>query len=116
MADALASQIGGDGVSSLVQNPGNIKTNTMRHSQVFVPFMLGPFLYATRSVTYAAIWSAFASDLKIGDEGEYVLPWGRIHPGPRDDLLRAMKGKEEGSTRDAAAFVQYCENQTAAFL
>ncbi|OQE02744.1 hypothetical protein PENVUL_c039G08283 [Penicillium vulpinum] len=116
LADALASQIGGDGILSLVQNPGNIKTNIMRHSQAFVPFILRPLLYAPRFGAYTAIWSAFASDLKINDGGKYILPWGRMHPCPRDDLLRAMKGKEEGGTGVAAAFVQYCDNQIEAFL
>ncbi|KAJ5499328.1 Short-chain dehydrogenase/reductase SDR [Penicillium expansum] len=116
LADALASQIGGDGVLSLVQNPGNIRTNIMRHSQALVPLMLGPFLYTPRFGAYTGIWSAFASDLKIDDGGKYILPWGRMHPCPREDLLQAMQGKEEGGTGVAAAFVQYCDNQIAAFL
>ncbi|CAG8892126.1 unnamed protein product [Penicillium egyptiacum] len=116
LADALASQVRGDGILSLVQNPGNIKTNIMRHSRAFVPFLLGPFLYAPRFGAYTAIWSAFAGDLKIDDGGKYILPWGRVHPRPRDDLLRAMKGKEEGGTGIAAAFIQYCDSQIAGFL
>ncbi|EKV06597.1 Steroid dehydrogenase, putative [Penicillium digitatum PHI26] len=116
LADAFANQVSGDGILSLVQNPGNIKTNIMRHSQAFVPFMLGPFLYVPRFGAYTGIWSAFASDLKLDDGGKYILPWGRIHPCPREDLLRAMKGKEKGGTGVAAAFVQYCDNQIAAFL
>ncbi|KAJ5843590.1 Short-chain dehydrogenase/reductase SDR [Penicillium rubens] len=103
-------------ILSLVQNPGNIKTNIMRHSQPFVPFFLGPFLYAPRFGAYTAIWSAFDGDLKIDDGGRYILPWGRIHPCPRDDLLRAMKGKEEGGTGIAAEFTQYCDSQIAGFL
>jgi NAD(P)-dependent dehydrogenase (short-subunit alcohol dehydrogenase family) len=116
LADALASQVCGDGILSLVQNPGNIKSNIMRHSQPFVSFLLGPFLYAPRFGAYTAIWSAFAGDLKIDDGGRYILPWGRIHPCPRDDLLQAMKGKEEGGTGIAAAFIQYCDSQIAGFL
>lgn len=116
LADALANQIGADGILSLVQNPGNIKTNIMRHSQAFVPFVLGPFLYAPRFGAYTAIWSAFSRDLKIDDGGKYILPWGRIHPCPRYDLLRAMKGEEEGGTGVAAAFVKYCDCQIEAFL
>lgn len=116
LADSLASQIGGDGILSLVQNPGNIKTNIMRHSRPVFPFVLGPFLYAPRFGAYTGIWSAFSGDLTIDDGGKYILPWGRLHPCPRDEVLRAMKGKEEGGTGVAAAFVQYCDNQIAAFL
>lgn len=116
LADALASQIGGDGILSLVQNPGNIKTNIMRHSRPVFPFVLGTFLYAPKFGAYTGIWSAFSGDLTINDGGKYILPWGYLHPCPRDELLRAMKGKEEGGTGVAAAFVQYCNNQIAAFL
>ncbi|KAJ5835441.1 Short-chain dehydrogenase/reductase SDR [Penicillium robsamsonii] len=116
LAHSLASQIGTDGILSLVQNPGNIKTNIMRHSQAYVRFILGPLLYGPRFGAYTAIWSAFTGDLKIEDGGKYILPWGRIHPCPRDDLLRAMKGKEEGGTGVAAAFIQYCDKQIVAFL
>ena len=116
LADSLASQIGGYGILSLVQNPGNIKTNIMRHSRPFFRFVLGPFLHAPRFGAYTGVWSAFSCDLTIDDGGKYILPWGRLHPCPRDELLRAMKGKEEGGTGVAAAFVQYCDNQVAAFL
>ncbi|KAJ5164019.1 Short-chain dehydrogenase/reductase SDR [Penicillium coprophilum] len=74
LADSLASQIGGDGILSLVQNPGNIKTNIMRHSQAYVPVLLGPLLYAPRFGAYTAIWSAFASDLNIDDGGNTYCP------------------------------------------
>lgn len=116
LADALASQIGGNGILSLVQNPGNIKTNIMRHSRPVFPFVLGPFLYPPRFGAYTGIWSAFSGDLTINDGGKYILPWGCLHPCPRDELLRAMKVKEEGGTGVAAAFVQYCDDQIAEFL
>jgi hypothetical protein len=31
------------------------------------------------------------------ESGGHVVPWGRMHPGVREDLVRALKRKEAGS-------------------
>ena len=44
-----------------------------------------------------------------------MVPWGRVHPSPRPDLLAALRTHEDGGTGVAALFTEYCEKQTAAF-
>ena len=44
-----------------------------------------------------------------------MVPWGRVHPSPRPDLLAALRTREDGGTGVAALFTEYCEKQTAAF-
>lgn len=115
LANDLADQVGENGILSVVQNPGNVKTNITRHVSALLPIMLGPLLYNAKLGAYAAIWSAFAAELTISDGGKYILPWGRLHPCPRNDLERAMKSKEDGGTGVAKMFVQYCDDQIASF-
>jgi NAD(P)-dependent dehydrogenase (short-subunit alcohol dehydrogenase family) len=115
LADALAAQAGGDGILSLVQNPGNLKTDLTRHLPAIVPLLAAPLLYPARMGAYTALWAAFSSELKVEDGGKYVLPWGRLHPSPRADLLAAMKAKEDGGTGVAAGFMEYCDKQVAEF-
>ena len=115
LADALARQIGSKGVLSVTQNPGNLKTALTRHLPRIVPILAAPLLYKPRMGAYTELWAAFSPDLVIEDGGKYIVPWGRLHPNPRQDLLDALKSKEEGGTGIAALFVEYCRRQTAEF-
>jgi NAD(P)-dependent dehydrogenase (short-subunit alcohol dehydrogenase family) len=115
LANDLADQVGEHSVQSVVQNPGNVKTNIARHVSALLPIMLAPLLYNAKMGAYTAIWSAFATELTISDGGKYILPWGRLHPCARDDLKLAMKTKEEGGNGVAKKFIQYCNEQIASF-
>lgn len=42
----------------------------------------------------------------------YVVPWGGMHPGLRKDLLEALKSKNDGGSRMARTFWQWCEDGT----
>ena len=66
-------------------------------------------LYSAKMGAYTELWAGLSEDLGIGDGGKYVLPWGRLHPSPRLDLLAAMKSREDGGTGVAASFIGYCE-------
>lgn len=90
---------------------------------------IGPYLFTqllvsilsetAKTTTKGAVrvvWtSSIATDLVIEDGGKYILPWGRLHPSPRKDLLDAMKTKEEGGTGFAVLFMEYCDQQIARF-
>lgn len=78
-------------------------------------FVASPLLYTAKMGAYTELWSGLSEDLGIEDGGKYILPWGRVHPGPRPDLLAALKTEEEGGTGNAALFMEYCEKQTAEF-
>ncbi|KAL8658012.1 MAG: hypothetical protein Q9226_001346 [Calogaya cf. arnoldii] len=96
LASSLATQAGSSGVLSLTQNPGNRKTQLTRHMPWWVGVASAPLLYNPRMGAYTELWVDLSSDVTIQDGGKYVLPWGRLHPSPRPDMLAAMKTKEDG--------------------
>ena len=65
---------------------------------------------------YTELWAGLSEGLGIGDGGKYVLPWGRLQPIPRPDLLAALKNGEGDRPGIAALFIDYCEKQTAEFM
>ena len=115
LAAALATQVGAKGILSVTQNPGNLKTSLLRHAPWILGFVTAPLLYGAKMGAYTELWAGLSGDLGIEDGGQYVVPWGRVHPGPRPDLLAAMKAREDGGTGVAASFVEWCEKQTAEF-
>jgi NAD(P)-dependent dehydrogenase (short-subunit alcohol dehydrogenase family) len=115
LANDLAKQAGSDGILSVAVNPGNLTSNLTRHFPSWVPVLVAPLLYHPRMGAYSELWAAFSSELTISDGGKYILPWGRLHPKPREDLVRAMRSKEEGGTGDAALFIHYCNDKIEAF-
>lgn len=115
LANSLAIQAGKDGILSLVQNPGNLKTGLTRHLPAIIPILTAPLLYPARNGAYTALWAAFSDRLTIQDGGKYIVPWGRLHPEPREDLLAAMKSKEDGGTGIGEMFMEYCEKQISGF-
>ncbi|KAL1885818.1 hypothetical protein Plec18167_001314 [Paecilomyces lecythidis] len=118
LAHELAVQTGSSdrGILSLTLNPGNLKTNLTRHFPAILPWLLAPLLYPARYGAYTALWAAFSNELTLADGGKYVLPWGRLHPTPRKDLLAAMKTKEEGGSGVAAEFVRHCDKYVTDFM
>ena len=115
LADALAAQVGSEGILSITQNPGNLKTALLRHAPWILGFVSSPLLYEARMGAYTELWAGLSDDLTIQDGGKYVIPWGRPYTNPRPDLLAAMKSKDEGGTGVAASFMAFCEKQTADF-
>ena len=113
LVSALAAQVGSKGILSVTQNPGNLKTPLLRHAPWNLGFAASPLLYQAEMGAYTELWAGFSKDLKIEDGGSYVIPWGRVHPSPRPDLLAALR-TEKGGTGLAAAFVDFCEEQTVA--
>ena len=107
--------MGSKGILSVTQNPGNLETALLRHATWILGFVSAPLLYDARMGAYTELWAGLSEDLDIGDGGKYVLPWGRLHPSPRPDLLAALKSQEDEGTGVAALFVEYCEKQTADF-
>ena len=116
LAKALADQVGASGILSVVQNPGNLRTDIARHFSVILRCLVAPLAYHAKFGAYTSLWAAFSHELNIADGGSYIIPWGRFHPCPRDDLLRAMETKQQGGTGSADTFVQYCDDQIADYL
>jgi hypothetical protein len=118
LAHELAIQAGSSdpGILSIMQNPGNLKSNLIRHFPAILPWLVAQLLYPARYGAYTELWAAFSNELALEDGGKYVLPWGRLHPSPREDLLAAMKAKEEGGSGIAAEFLKYCNKYVTDFM
>ncbi|EED22799.1 steroid dehydrogenase, putative [Talaromyces stipitatus ATCC 10500] len=115
LAHGLAKQAGSDGILTVTQNPGNLKSNLTRHLPSYVAILAGPLLHHARKGAYTELWAGLSPDLKIEDNGKYVVPWGRLHPNPRQDLLATMKSKDEGGNGVAAIFLEFADKQIADF-
>lgn len=111
LANALAIQAGDNGILSLSKNPGNLKSDLTRHLSALVPILTAPLLHYLKKGAYTELWAGLSTDLKIEDGGKYVVPWGRLHPSPRQDLLATFKSKEEGGNGVASAFVELQTNK-----
>lgn len=126
LASEFAKRVGGQhGILSVTQNPGNLKgTNVLRHAPRWMKVVSWPLLYPAKMGAYTELWAGMADELTIESSvgGAYVVPWGRVHPGPRRDLVNALKGKEEGEggvgtgTGQAGEFWRWCEKETAEFM
>ncbi|MCJ1250576.1 hypothetical protein MMC30_007804 [Trapelia coarctata] len=115
LASELAREVGPQGILSVTQNPGNLKTNILRDADKWVPWVLGPFLFNAKMGAYTELWAGLSAELTMQENGAYVVPWGRMHPSPRKDLLAALKSVEEGGTGQAGEFRGWCEKQSVEF-
>jgi NAD(P)-dependent dehydrogenase (short-subunit alcohol dehydrogenase family) len=115
LASALASQAAKDGVLSVTVNPGNLKSALTRHLPAIVPILASPLLYKPVFGAYTQLWAGLSSELSIKDGGNYVMPWGRIHPSPSPKLVASLATKEDGGTGAAKAFAEWCDAQTFSF-
>ena len=118
LASELARAAGhsGSGILSVVQNPGNLSTNLLRHAQ-WMKILSAPLLHRPRLGAYTELWAGLAPELTLeAHGGAYVVPWGRLHPAPRADLLNALKSKTDGGSGRAREFWEWCEKQTADYV
>jgi NAD(P)-dependent dehydrogenase (short-subunit alcohol dehydrogenase family) len=115
LASQLASQAGSSGILSVTVNPGNLHTALTRHLPKVMTILASPLLYAASYGAYTELWAGLSPDLSIKDGGNYIIPWGRIHPSPRPDLVAALATKEDGGTGIAKEFVDWCDAETLGF-
>ncbi|KAL8724378.1 MAG: hypothetical protein Q9181_006854 [Wetmoreana brouardii] len=116
MAGKLADQVRSHGILSVVQNPGNLKTNLLRHAPKLMVIAAYPLLHNARQGAYTELWAGLSPELNLETNGAYVIPWGRPHPSPRRDIILALKSKQQGGTGLADEFWEWCGQQTAAYL
>jgi hypothetical protein len=78
-------------------------------------YVVYPLLHNAKMGAYTELWAGLSPELTMENGGAYVLPWGRLHPSPREDLLDALKAKEDGGTGVAHEFWKWCVDQIAAY-
>jgi NAD(P)-dependent dehydrogenase (short-subunit alcohol dehydrogenase family) len=113
LASEMAKRVGDSGILSVVQNPGNLKTNILRNAPSWMPVITYPLLHNPKFGAYTELWAGLSDDLNVDNNGAYVVPWGRLHRGPRKDIMDALKTTDDGGTGQASKFWEWCENQSA---
>ncbi|KAL8830530.1 MAG: hypothetical protein Q9191_001377 [Dirinaria sp. TL-2023a] len=116
----LAAEFGHEnasaGIVSIAQNPGNLKTGIWRYSNKWLVWFLNPLLYEARFGAYTALWAGLSPEVTAAHNGDYVIPWGRWHTAPRNDLLACLKTTEEGGNGRAADFRAWCDEKVEEFI
>lgn len=115
----LASQFGyrvrRDGIVSMTQNPGNLKTNIMRDVPKWITLILYPLMWDAHYGAYTELYAGLSPEITVEDNGGYVIPWGRKHPNLRQDLVDALKSERKGGAGLAEKFWEWCEKETTQF-
>lgn len=118
LASEMAKQRSGQGrekpVMHVVQNPGNLNSNLLRH-HTLLGFVFKPLLHDPKMGAYTELWAGLSEELTMETNGCYVIPWGRLHNAPRNDLLNALKDEEESGIGRAKEFLDWCYEQTKDF-
>ncbi|KAL9109085.1 MAG: hypothetical protein Q9227_006176 [Pyrenula ochraceoflavens] len=115
LASEMARRSGPSGILSLTQNPGNLKTPLLRCKSWLYQLAVSPLLWDAKLGAYTELWAGLAEELDQSMNGGYVVPWGRMHPAPREDMLPALKDKQDGGTGKAAEFWEWCDARTKEF-
>ena len=115
LASELARDVGQQGILSVSQNPGNLKTNLLRHAPKMMRLTSAPLLHHAKMGAYTELWAGLSPMVTMEHNGGYMIPWGRFHPSPRKDLIAALKPVAEGGTGEAGDFRDWCERQTAEY-
>jgi NAD(P)-dependent dehydrogenase (short-subunit alcohol dehydrogenase family) len=76
LASELAREFGSEGIISMTQNPGGVKTNLLRYETYFLKLMVSPILYHARYGAYTELWTGFSPEVTMDMNGGYVIPWG----------------------------------------
>ena len=116
LASELAHKVGPQGILNVVQNPGNLKTNLIRHAPVWMRLAVSPVLHNAKQGAYTELWAGLSPELTIDTNGGYVILWGRVHRSPCQDLLDTLMREEEGGTGEAGKFREWCQQQTAEYV
>lgn len=110
LAHELHLQLRDAGILSITQNPGNLRSELTRHFGWLVPWLASFIMYEARFGAYTELWCGLSEELnREQDGGGYVVPWGRRHEKPREDILTCLKTREEGGNGVSKEFGEWCE-------
>ncbi|KAJ9655907.1 short-chain alcohol dehydrogenase [Neophaeococcomyces mojaviensis] len=106
-----------DAVLHNCYNPGNLKSNLLHNLRAQVgEWMLRPLdwfvLYPGVMGAYTELWAGLSPELGMGDQGCYIVPWGRkVGEGHlRNDLVQNI-----GEGRGSEKLWDWCERETGRF-
>ncbi|KUI54163.1 hypothetical protein VP1G_01679 [Cytospora mali] len=107
------------GVLHIVGNPGTYNTGMWQYTPTLLYWLVWPLL--RNPVPHGAdtyLWMGFSESVNLEDAqtGRYAMCDGRWHPAPREDLILALRGVEEGGSGRAAEFYEWCESKVREFF
>ncbi|OJK04170.1 hypothetical protein ASPACDRAFT_1895378 [Aspergillus aculeatus ATCC 16872] len=101
---------------SVAQNPGAANTDLLRNAR-WMKLLSWPLLHKPALAATTVLYAALAEELdRPENNGAYVIPWGRIHPGVAPGLARHLAAEEEGGSGRAKEFWEWCEERTRDYL
>lgn len=87
-----------NGIISVVQNPGNLKTQIYHTQPKLMMFFVNRLLHPPKLGGYTELYAGLSPDITEKQQGGLVIPWGRVQArNPRKDIYQALenaKGKE----------------------
>ncbi|KAJ4321737.1 hypothetical protein N0V84_005170 [Fusarium piperis] len=111
----LARRYGSEGIISVAQNPGNVMGGSYEGTPAATMFFLNRFLlHPSRFGAYTELYAGLSPDITTGDNGAYIIPWGRVRPDtecPRRDIVHAMLTEEDGGLGYCERLWDWCEEQ-----
>lgn len=106
----------GAGITSIAENPGNLKTPIWKEQSKGLMMMMNPILKPPKNGAYTMLYAGVSPDVTEEHNGGFIIPWGKFHPQPRQEILDGMKTKEEGGTGLAQEFWGWCESKCKPFM
>ncbi|KAG9238827.1 hypothetical protein BJ875DRAFT_450085 [Amylocarpus encephaloides] len=111
---------GAEGIVSVAQNPGNLKTDVYDGTPWYMMFFVNWVLHDAKYGAYTELFAGLSPDLGLGEgNGKYVIPWGRIRGDeecPRKDIIKAITSVEDGGLGYDKKFWRWCEGQYKPFV
>ncbi|KAG9697835.1 hypothetical protein KCU95_g3346, partial [Aureobasidium melanogenum] len=112
----FAQRYKADGVVSVPCNPGHLRSDLYRDGGTIFKAIINTFVaYPSVYGAYTELYSGLSPDITLKKSGDWVVPWGRLHP-LREDLLEATKSVSEGGNGHAKAFWEWTEEQVKDFV
>ena len=108
-----------DGIVSVIQNPGNLKTGSYGGNSGLVMFFLNPILHEAKFGAYTELYAGLSPDITLEKNGAYIIPWGRVRLDedcPRKDIVKAITPEEDGGLGYSKRFWKWCEQQWKPFI
>jgi len=91
-----AQRYGGDGIVSVVQNPGNLQAGSYAGTPAITMFLISPLLHEAQFDTYTGLYAGLLSYITHQTNGAYIIPWGRIREDKdcsRKDIIKPISTK-----------------------
>jgi NAD(P)-dependent dehydrogenase (short-subunit alcohol dehydrogenase family) len=103
------------GVVCLAPSPGTLRTKGWDNAPWAMRTIMRPFMHEPRMGAYTELWAGLSPTVSCNDGGQFVIPWGRLHPSPKREIVESLKTIEEGGTGLAAEFWNWCQKTSEGF-